>query len=83
MVDIPSYDGVMGVPISFIINWNKKQFQIVGQSNDQKCEYYIPPSKEEKKMLEKKYSNFRVMSPYFFIDGELVHKYVRILIRRK
>ena len=56
---------------------------IVGQSNDQKCEYYIPPSKEEKKMLEKKYSNFRVMSPYFFIDGELVHKYVRILIRRK
>ena len=83
VVDIPDYDGVMGVPVNFIIKWNKNQFKIVGHSNDQKCEYYSPPNKEEKNRLEKKYSNFRVMSPYFFIDGELVNTFTRILIKKK
>lgn len=34
MVDIPmDYDGVMGVPITFLDKYNPEQFEIVGYSN--------------------------------------------------
>ena len=68
-VDIPKdYDGVMGVPISFLDKYNPEQFEIVGTTENGLCDKALWIHPEEKHNEP-------------FIDGK--KKYTRILIRRK
>ena len=68
-VDIPKdWDGVMGVPISFLDKYNPEQFEIVGTTENGLCDKALWIHPEEKHNEP-------------FIDGK--KKYTRILIRRK
>ena len=67
--DIPKdYDGVMGVPISYLMHHNPEQFEIVGTTENGLCDKALWIHPEEKHNEP-------------FIDGK--KKYTRILIRRK
>ena len=81
--DIPcDYDGVMGVPITFMDKYNPNQFKIVGMSldlaeaRDEIRNWYLARPEEKQK---------RIGNDAFYIkkDGELVRLYDRIAIRRK
>ncbi len=65
------YDGVMGVPITFLDKYNPEQFDIIGMTEK---ESYTPQMEQIKISGYSKYDR-----PY--ING--VRKYARILIRRK
>ena len=68
-VDIPKdWDGVMGVPITFLDKYNPEQFEIVGTTENGLCDKALWIHPEEKHNEP-------------FIDGK--KKYTRILIRRK
>lgn len=88
--DIPSdYDGVMGVPITFLDKFNPEQFEILGRSGDtdwafNQCKFFTPPSKERQEFLKKSYKNWRVQNSYLVRpDGTAECIYYRIFIRRK
>ena len=81
--DIPcEYDGLMGVPITFMDKYNPDQFEIVGMSldlaetRDEIRAWYLSRPEEKQK---------RTGNDAFYIkkDGELVRLYDRIVIRRK
>ena len=81
--DIPcDYDGLMGVPITFMDKYNPDQFEIVGMSldlaetRDEIRAWYLSRPEEKQK---------RTGNDAFYIkkDGELVRLYDRIVIRRK
>ena len=68
-VDIPKdWDGVMGVPITFLDKYNPEQFEIVGTTENGLCDKALWVHPEEKHNEP-------------FIDGK--KKYTRILIKRK
>lgn len=69
--NIPDYDGVMGVPITFLERWCRRQFEIVDARDYRKDDSTIDMDVE---LL----SSNRFISS---VDGE--PRYVRILIRRK
>ena len=72
---IPSdYDGVMGVPISFLDKYCPEQFEIVGISLE------LADMAPIKVRLGRLDGGPRL---YTERDGELVRQYERILIRRK
>ena len=75
--DIPSdYDGLMGVPISFLDKWNRDQFEIVGLLSDNKGDgIYIFNGTETYTDERHKKSKCGV------IDGKRI--YSRLLIKRK
>ena len=69
VTDIPKdYDGVMGVPITFLDKYSPEQFEIVGTTNNGLCDKALWIHPEEKHNEP-------------FIDGK--KKYTRILIKRK
>ena len=81
--DIPcDYDGVMGVPITFMDKYNPNQFEIVGMSldlaeaRDEIRQWYLARPEEKQK---------RIGNDAFYIkkDGKLIRLYDRIAIRRK
>ena len=81
--DIPcDYDGLMGVPITFMDKYNPDQFEIVGMSldlaetRDEIRAWYLARPEEKQK---------RTGNDAFYIkkNGSLVRLYDRIVIRRK
>ena len=69
--DIPcDYDGVMGVPISFMDKFNPEQFEIIGMAEDNGKGFSGAASKWDGK------------NPHCIINGGRP-KYKRIFIRRK
>ena len=81
--DIPcDYDGLMGVPITFMDKYNPDQFEIIGMSldlaetRDEIRAWYLSRPEEKQK---------RTGNDAFYIkkDGKLVRLYDRIVIRRK
>ena len=73
--DIPcDYDGLMGVPITFLDKYNPDQFEIIGKSSD------LGDMTEIRKM-----ENVQGGGPRFYImkDGTPTRMYERIVIRRK
>lgn len=79
-VEIPfDYDGVMGVPITFLDKYNPEQFEILGitQRNDDpyKTKYYT--------VDEYKNANDLNARSVLIIDGKPKSMYARVLIRRK
>ena len=87
---IPSdYDGVMGVPISFLDKYCPEQFEIVWRGGDmewaeQECSFFTPPTEELAVRYKKADPTWRVQNPYIKdSDGNAHTVYQRILIRKK
>lgn len=86
--DIPyDYDGVMGIPISFLEKYNFNQFEVIGISNGgagQKFGVSANLSDEEYKILLHENKGFR-RGMVFYRDknNKMIIPYIRILIRKK
>lgn len=84
--DIPcDYDGVMGVPITFMDKYNPDQFEIVGvgiANLGLSCgvEPYKPEHKKYRKEVQKRGAVDGDL--YMMVNGEVVVPFTRILIRR-
>ena len=78
---IPSdYDGVMGVPISFLIKYCPEQFEILGQTQgDSGKELGLRPYPRELKKLN---PNLRDGQLYYLENGIPQKPYARVLIRK-
>lgn len=87
-IDVPytdaipgDYDGVMGVPISFLDKYCPEQFVIIGQTQgDSGKELGLKPFDRSLKALNK---SLRDGQLYYMIDGKPEKPYARILIRKK
>lgn len=90
-VDIPcDYDGVMGVPISFLDKYNPEQFEIVGMAENEdlyglKTKVYTAEEKSSayRAKFHKPGSYDLNASGVLVINGQFEKVYQRILIRRK
>lgn len=87
---IPSdYDGIMGVPMTFMDRYDPDQFEILGRRGDlkwaqQECDFYTPPSKEMQDKYKALNKTWRVQNTYVIgPDGEPIITYGRIFIRRR
>ncbi len=82
VADIPmDYDGVMGVPITFLDRYNPEQFEIVGitdRHNSSGLKTKIYTEKDHKN-----YSDLNRRSVSINPDGTFKHYYARILIKNK
>ena len=79
---IPSnYDGIMGVPISFLGKYCPEQFEIIGQTQgDSGKELGLTPFPRELKKLN---PSLRDGQLYYMEKGKPEKPYARILIRKK
>ena len=75
------FEGVMGVPRSFLLRYNPEQFEIVGIAEGESGkELGLSPVP---KALKKENRSLRDGQLYFFVDGRPVKPYARILIRKR
>ena len=76
------FDGIMGVPVSFLDKYCPEQFEIIGQTQgDSGKELGLKPFPRELKKLN---SSLRDGQLYYIDDGGIPQKpYARILIRKK
>ena len=87
-IDVPytdaipnDYDGIMGVPITFLDKYCPEQFIIIGQTQgDSGKELGLKPFPRELKALNK---SLRDGQLYYMLDGKPEKPYARILIRKK
>lgn len=80
---IPSdYDGVMGVPISFLDKYCPEQFEIVGMAKRGAGDPKLK-SKVYTKNDYVNYSDLNATPTLWGDDGKLYNTYPRILIRKK
>lgn len=95
-IDIPytdaipnDYEGVMGVPISFLDKYCPEQFDIVWRGGDidwceKECDFYTPPTKEKAEFYKKQDKTWRIQNPYILDEnGNAIVVYQRIFIRKK
>ena len=87
---IPSdYDGVMGVPVSFLDKYSPEQFEIVWRGGDiewaeNECTFFTPPAKEQQQKHRAANKTWRVQKPYVLNDEGLAQTiYQRIFIRHR
>ncbi len=86
---IPSdYDGILGVPRTFLDVYNPDQFEIVGRDGDldwaeNECDFYTPPSSEKQKEYKRQNKTWRVQNSYVLKDGKPETIYARLFIRPK
>ena len=84
--EIPiDYDGVMGVPITFMDKYNPEQFKIIGMGiADLGLAAGVQPYKPEHKKYRKEIQKRGAVDGdlYMIIKGEVVVPYARILIRK-
>ena len=88
--DIPcDYEGIIGVPITFMDKYNPDQFQIIWRGGDiewaeKECTFYTPPTKEEAEKFKKQDKTWRIQNPYLIDkNGRAKVVYQRIFIRNK
>lgn len=86
---IPSdYDGIMGVPCTFLDRYNPEQFEIVGRDGDLDWAmttggFFTPPSLEEQHAYKQSNRTWRVQNSYVLKDGTPKTIFARIFIRPK
>lgn len=80
--EIPiDYDGIMGVPITFIDKYNPNQFEIIGMAHgDAGVELGLKPYPRELKKIN---PGLRDGDLYYLKDGYPILPYRRILIKKK
>lgn len=88
---IPSdFDGVMGVPITFMDRYNPDQFELLGMSGDltwakSECTFFTPPDDETQRTCKARSKTWRVQKVYVNDDAglPLIPIYDRLFIRPK
>jgi Adenine-specific methyltransferase EcoRI len=86
---IPSdFDGVIGVPITFLDKYSPEQFEIIWRGGDiewaeNECYFFTPPSQEKATEYKKQDVTWRIQNPYLVVDGKAKTVYQRILIKHK
>ncbi len=88
---IPSdYDGIMGVPITFLGKYNPEQFELLGMTGDvdwanNECSFFIPPSIDIQKKCKTINKTWRVQKVYVNDENglPLIPIYDRLFIKRK
>lgn len=87
---IPSdYEGIMGVPITYLDKYCPEQFEIIWRGGDiewaeSECDFFTPPSKEQADKFKKLDKTWRIQNPYLVDDdGKAQVVYQRIFIRKK
>ena len=87
VMDIPvDYDGVMGVPITFLDKHNPEQFEIVGlgvTESGKECGVRTDYTEEQLKRFKKESAAFRQGTLFYFENGKVKVPYARVLIRKK
>jgi len=87
ITDIPcNYDGIMGVPITFLDRYSPDQFEIIGLGiSNSGLECGVQPYKPEHKKYRKEVQKRGAVDGdlYMMINGEVTVPYARILIRKK
>ncbi len=90
VTDIPyDFDGVMGVPMTFLDKYCPEQFDIIWRSHDiewaeKECEFFCPPIKEKIEKYKKADKTWRVQIPFITDKADNAHMtYQRIFIRNK
>lgn len=84
---IPSdYDGIMGVPRTFLDRYNPEQFEIVGRDGDLDWAmttggFFTQPSLEEQHAYKQSNRTWRVQNSYVLKDGTPKTIFARIFIR--
>jgi len=87
--EIPvDYDGVMGVPITFLDKYSPEQFELLGKTGDlnwaeNECNFFYPPEKHLQNKYKKQNKTWRVQNAYYIEDGIAYNVYSRIFIRKK
>jgi hypothetical protein len=87
--DIPcDYDGIMGVPITYINKHNPDQFEIIWRGGDiewceNECDFYTPPTPDKADIYKKQDRTRRIQNPYLLKNGEAKVVYQRVFIRYK
>ncbi|MGN1198061.1 MAG: adenine-specific methyltransferase EcoRI family protein [Acetatifactor sp.] len=83
------YYGIMGVPDTFISQYNPDEFEIIGRSGDtdwvlNECEFFIKPSEEKYKKCKEYNVNWRQQNAYLINEKGEPYKipYSRIFIKR-
>lgn len=83
------YDGIMGVPISFLDKYCPEQFEIIWRSHDidwvdSECDFFTYPSAERLAKFKKADKTWRVQIPYMVDEKDnAIMFYQRIFIKRK
>ena len=88
---IPSdWDGVMGVPITFLDKYNPEQFEIVGRGEDiewaqsDECFFFTPTTPELQKLYRQRDKTWRIQNPYLLDEDGYAHTvFKRIFIRNR
>jgi len=88
--DIPcDYAGIMGVPITFFVNYNPDQFEIVGRSHDidwaeKECTFFVAPDDDHKAIYKEYDRTWRMQIPYWLDNNGMPSKvYLRIFVKNK
>lgn len=85
--DIPmDYEGMMGVPITFLDKYNPDQFEIIGLGiSNSGIEIGVQPYKKEHKEYRKKVQKRGAVDGdlYMMVNGEVKVPYARVIIRNK
>ncbi len=95
-IDIPytdaipcDYEGVMGVPITFMDKYCPEQFEIIWRGGDIEwcekcCSFYSPPTKDKAEYYKQQDKTWRIQNPYVLDEsGNAKVVYQRIFIRKK
>ena len=86
-IDIPiDYQGLMGVPITFLDKYNPDQFEIIGLGiSNSGIEMGVKPYKEEHKKYRKDVQNMAAVDGdlYMMVGNEVKVPYARVIIRNK
>ena len=88
VAEIPmDYDGVMGVPISFLHKYCPTQFEIIWRGGDiewaeNECNFYTPPTAENAEKYKKQDKTWRIQNPYLLKNETAKVVYQRIFIKR-
>ena len=86
---IPSdYDGIMGVPRTFLCRYNPDQFEIIGRDGDiewaeSSGDFFTPPDKVTQQRYKQMNRTWRVQNSYVVKGAEPKTIYARIFIRHK
>lgn len=90
VIEIPcDYEGIMGVPITFMDKFNPEQFELYGRTGNiewaesDACNFFTPPSIEQQNIYKKQNKTWRVQNGYYVKNGIAITVYDRLFIRNK
>lgn len=90
VIEIPcDYEGVMGVPITFMDKFNPEQFELFGRTGNiewaesDDCTFFTPPSVEQQNIYKRQNRTWRVQNGYYVENGVAITVYDRLFVKNK